>query len=69
MALGPMEMALILMVLLFSFIVPIVAIWVIVRVMFRKGSSRNANSLARARYAKGEISKAEFEEIKQAINK
>jgi len=40
----------------------------IVRYYIREESPKGANSIARERYAKGEISRAEFEEIKQAIN-
>jgi len=62
---SPLELFLILF-LLFIFFAPIIAIlvWLGTR---RKKTSKDAIDLARERYAKGEIPKEEFEEIRHNL--
>jgi uncharacterized membrane protein len=68
--LGPLEVVLV-FVTLFIMAVPIVLIFALVRFLVRRGgraTKSDAVSLAKERYAKGEISKAEFEEIIEALD-
>jgi len=66
MKLGPLELTLILIIVM-VFVAIFRVILAIVQYCVRKESPKGANSIARKRYAKGEISKAEFEEIKQTL--
>jgi uncharacterized membrane protein len=63
---GPMEFVLLLLIIG----IPAGLVWVVfqwVRYFNRNKSGTNALDIARERYAKGEINKAEFEEIKKNI--
>jgi uncharacterized membrane protein len=67
MKLGPFEFVLILL----TIGIPVGLIWVVfkwIRFFTRKKGGGNPLDTAKERYAKGEISKAEFEEIKKNIS-
>jgi len=69
--LGPLEFIIILMILAIMAI-PFVIVYFFVKKMITRDIKKNYNTnpiyLAKERYAKGEISKAEFEDIKNSIN-
>jgi len=68
-----MELVLLVIVFLVQISVVACVIWAIVGIIKgmqrkRNGSSKGAIGLAEERYAKGEISKNEFEEIKKVLD-
>ncbi len=65
-AIGPMEIVIVLMIIgMWVGLIWIVVQWV--RFFTRKKGGGNALDIARERYAKGEIDKAAYEEIKKTI--
>lgn len=67
--LGPLELILVLIVVA-SICIPIFVIWKLVKHFSRKQNNSGGSPLeiAEKRYASGEISKQELEEIKQTIS-
>jgi putative membrane protein len=65
---GPMEFVLVLMIIG----IPVGLVWIVfqwIRYFTRGKGSANALDIAKERYARGEITKAEFEDIKNTVSK
>lgn len=69
---GPLEIVLMLITLVISFIIPILIVLALVNFFMRKNqekgsAGKSAISYAKERYAKGEITKDDFEEIRRNL--
>ena len=72
MSVGLMQITTVLFMIVMYVVIPVTLVWLLVQFFTRKNSKDKSIDnmtigFAKERYAKGEISKAEFEEIKQNL--